>query len=462
MPIFNMRLKLPLAALLISVSLTTGCQNNIFQPANSTPPTMLEVPSVRLNYKYEADVPAPSSIDTNKAVSEERNAAVQSDFDANRQLELLDRTLLSADQKRILAVYHRISDMPDQDQMDVFRLDMYSSEGKLLRKLTPETMAAYFPETIVWSPDSGSLAFVAKTRAIQPNADSAVTPPADNANTTTNSQLEGNSNITGNTANSNNEPTRPSPTPAPPTGVLTFRTQQVYICNADGNGLKPLTQNEGIIYFYYAWSPDSTMLAALATTAREWKYSEITANSKGEMMVPSGRPRIIEKNGRERRLDDNQTPIWPVWSPDSTKVAAAFDVEIPDAQNPNKKRRDTQIRIYDTMGTNPTQAAILLRNQLLISSLAYDRQQQKLAQSASNENTESNVASDPEQPLSTLPDENTLVSYNPIVEIAWPSDDLLYLKTAYLKRMPNVADNVTSFARWHRLVFLPQLAAAPK
>ena len=46
------------------------------------------------------------------------------------------------------------------------------------------------------------------------------------------------------------------------------------------------------------------MLAALATTAREWKYQEITADSKGEMMVPVGRLRIIEKNGRERRLDD--------------------------------------------------------------------------------------------------------------------------------------------------------------
>ena len=456
-----MRLKLPLAALMFSVSLTSGCQNNIFQPANTAPPAMRDVPSVRLNYKYEPDVPAPS-IEANKTVSNERNAAVQADFDSNRQLELLDRTIVSPDQKRILAVYHRISDIPDQDQMDVFRLDMYSSEGRLLKKLTSETMAAYFPETIVWSPDSGSLAFVAKTRAVQTDGDSIATAPANNANAAANIQLEGNSDMTGNTANSNSAPIRSSPTPASPTGILTFRTQQIYFCNADGNGLKALTQNEGLIYFYYTWSPDSSMLATLATTAREWKYAEITANSKVEMMVPSGRPRIVEKNGRERRLDDNQTQIWPVWAPDSTKVAVAYDVEIPDAQNPNNKRRDTQIRIYDTMGTNPTQAAILLRNQLLLSSLAYDRQQQKLAQSGSNENADANLSTEPEQPLSTLPDENSLVSYNPIVEIAWPSEDLLYLKTAYLKRMPNVADNVTSFARWHRLVFVPQVAASPK
>ena len=58
-----------------------------------------------------------------------------------------------------------------------------------------------------------------------------------------------------------------------------------------------------------------------------------------------------------------------------------------------------------------------------------------------------------------LPDEKQLVSYNPIVEIAWTQPDLLYLKTAYVKRLKNEADNVTSFARWHRLVLTPQAAA---
>jgi hypothetical protein len=168
------------------------------------------------------------------------------------------------------------------------------------------------------------------------------------------------------------------------------------------------------------------------------------AESKKELMVPVGRPRIIEKNGRERRLDDGVTSVHPVWSPDSLKVAAAFD---------------TQIRIYDAGGTTPTQAAIPLRNQLLISSQAYDRNLQRQSLE-SNANTEgeslANNAATPEQPLSMLPDEKQLVSYNPIVEIAWTAEDLLYLKTAYVKRMKNEADNVTSFARWHRLVLSAQ------
>ena len=171
---------------------------------------------------------------------------------------------------------------------------------------------------------------------------------------------------------------------------------------------------------------------------------DITAGTKGEMMIPQGRPRVIEKNGRERRLDDNMTAVRPVWSPDSAKIAAAFG---------------NQIRLYDANGTNPTQAAIPLRNQLLISSQAYDRDQQRQMQPTNTDPNSNAGAASPtpaDQPLSTLPDEKLLVSFNPIVELAWTVEDLLYLKTAYIKRMKNESDNVTSFARWHRLVLTAQ------
>jgi hypothetical protein len=240
------------------------------------------------------------------------------------------------------------------------------------------------------------------------------------------------------------EPSQTNPTPPPPTGILTLRTEQIYVCSSEGSDTKPLTLNEGLIYFYYAWSPDSTMLVALSATSREWRYLEVIAGSKGEVMMPQGRPRVIEKNGRERRLDDNLTSVRPVWSPDSSKVAAAFN---------------NQIRIYDATGTNPTQAAIPLRNQLLISSQAYDRQQQKTLQAANDVGNSNSVSTpDPasDQALSTLPDEKLLVSYNPIVVLSWTSDDLLYLETAYLKQMRNELENVRSFSRWHRVILSVQ------
>ena len=362
--------------------------------------------------------------------SEETNAEVQTDFDKNRPVdELLERTITSPDKKTVLAVYRNIA-----DAMAEYRLDMYSPDGKLQKKLTSDTMAVHFPDTIVWSPDSTSFAFVAMIRTSQIDSTGMSAPSPITEST---ALTRGNSNTLGDEIEPESGKTAgPSePTPAAPTGILTFRTEQIYICGADGSGLKPITVNEGLIYFYYAWSPDSSMLVALATTVREWKYAEIFAATKSEMMVPVGRLRIIEKNGRERRLDDNLTAVHPVWSPDSSKVVAAFE---------------TQVRIYDAIGTNPTQAAIPLRNQLLISSQTYDRDQQRQAQISNSEtNVSANVA--PDQPLSTLPDEKLLVSYNPIVELLWSEENLIYLKTAYVKRMKNEADNVTSFARWHRL-----------
>ncbi|MFM9903140.1 MAG: hypothetical protein ACKVQJ_01050 [Pyrinomonadaceae bacterium] len=427
-------------ALLGGVLLVSSCQNSIFQPPQAAVSALRDVAAVRLNFRYEGDVPAPT-LDAAKISADERNAGVQSDFDSNRPEELLDRTLTSPDKKRVVAIYHRLTDVQAE-----FRLDMYTAEGKLLKKLTSDAMAVHFPDTIVWSPDSGTLAFVAMLRAAQPNipaASPAASPGPANTATNTQTPVPGSTNSAdvSNVDVPTSTPTPASaPTPAAPTGILTFRSEQIYICGAEGGGVKPITENEGLIYFYYAWSPDSTMLAALATTSREWKYMDILAGSKGETMIPQGRPRIIEKNGRERRLDDNMTAVRPVWSPDSAKVAAAFG---------------NQIRLYDANGTAPTQAAIPLRNQLLISSQAYDREQQRQSQGANADP----ISNPPADSLSTLPDEKLLVSFNPIVELAWTADDLLYLKTAYIRRMRNEADSVMSFARWHRIILTTQAVA---
>ena len=217
---------------------------------------------------------------------------------------------------------------------------------------------------------------------------------------------------------------------------MTFRTEQLYICNSDGEGTKPITQNEGFIYFYYVWSPDSSMLAALALHSREWAELNRRADTYGTLFVPQGRPRIVEKTGRERRIDDALTSVQPVWSPDSTKVAVAYD---------------TQIRIYDALGNNPTQAGIPLRNNLLISSQAYDEAQANALNADANQQP-ANTNSAP----STLPDPSKLVSFNPIVQLNWTAPELLYFETAYIRRMKNEADNATSFVRWHRLVLTPQ------
>lgn len=430
-----------------------GCQSNAPVQTGAVPSSMRDVTAVRLNFRYEADVPPPDLM-VSAGPDAERNSAVQADFDQNRPQALLDMTFSSPDKKRVLAVYHKPTDIQSE-----YRLDMYSSEGKALGNTTSESMAVHFPDSITWSPDSTTVAFVAMARVIQGTSDAGIqsAPPAPASETQSDPEVVANTDPIGNTAAVDGETNAAeaqgkalTEIPAP---ILTFRTEQLYTANSDGGALKVITQNEGLIYFYYVWSPDSSMLAALASTAREWQFLQYQADSKGEAFIPQGRLRLLEKTGRERRLDDTLTTVRPVWSPDSAKVASGYD---------------TQIRIFDAIRDNPTQAAIPLRNHLLLSSQVFDREQaSKLevdanviskANSSTNTNNEpsSSPAANTSFPASTLPDAANLVSFNPVVTLEWTADDMLYFRTAFVQRMKNEADSVTSFARWHRLILTPQ------
>ena len=425
----------------VGLLIFSGCQRSGFQsPANNAPMTLRDVPALRLNFRFETDVPAPTV--NQPAQTEERSVAVQADFDQNRTQEILDKTLTAPDKQRVLAIYH----LP-QDEQSEFRLDMYSADGKLIRKITYDGMAVHFPDTIVWSPDSSTVAFVAMIRGRQANAAASPTPPTGENQANTNSQTEQNTNAentnadaNANIENSNAAAPQQTPVAEAAKPVLTFSTEQIYICTRDGADIKPITQNEGLIYFYFGWSPDSTALAAMAATFQEWKYLEYQANAKGEQFAPQGRPRLVEKTGRERRLDDNLTFVRPIWSPDSAKVAVAFD---------------KQVRIYDAIGNQPTQAAIPLRNQLLISSKTFDENLQRQEQGAENTNAPTNAI----QETATLPDESSLVSFNPIISLEWTADEMLYAQTGYIKQMKNETDSARSYLRWHRLIFSPQANA---
>lgn len=427
--------RLIFAAILLSAF---GCQKSIFEGPTVAPASLRDVAALRLNFRFESDVPAPPDTIGQNPQSEERNAAVQADFDQNRQQELLDKTILSPDKQRVLAIYHAPSDQPAE-----FRLDMYSPDGKLIKKITYNGMAVHFPDTIVWSPDSKSLAFVGMIRAGLPGGQPLPTP-ADNANANANTQAAPSpapdANVNANTAT---EATPAEPAPQQPQGeqpqpVLTLGTEQIYICNSDGGDLKLVTQNQRLIYFYFVWSPDSSMLAALAATPNEWRLLEYQAREiRKEIFVPFGRLRLVEKTGRERLLDDNLTKVRPVWSPDSAKVAIAFE---------------TQIRVYDAIGNQPTQAAIPLENQLRISSKAYDEELLRKEQGG-----DANAAPAPVNAnVSTLPDPSSLVSYSPFVELRWTEPEMLYAQTGYVRLFRNEAENVRSYMRWHRLVFSPQ------
>lgn len=433
----------------LAVVLPAGCRQ-----AGVTPPgqagSLRGVPAQRLSYSFEADAIPPVEPDA-PAPGEDRVAAVQADFDQNRPEELLDRTVPSPDKQRILAIYHRAGDKPTE-----FRLDMYGADGKLVNHISPDAMAISIPDAIRWSPDGSTAAFVgvAREQAQTLPATDAPTPPepeaqtqpanpdanAAAANTNANTEANGNANVNA------NAPVQPVQTSAP---VKLFSNEQIYTCSKDGVELKYISQNDTLIYFYLLWSPDSTMLATLACTPYEWQRGEMYAKSKAEEFRPFGRPRLIEKIGRERLLDDNLTLVYPAWSPDSSKVAYSFDKDV---------------KIYDCVGEMPTYAAIPLRVPLLTASQRYDqtlREQEK----GGNSNAPAGAPAanpTPNQGVQVMPNEADLVSFNPIVELRWPDERTIYLKTGYIKEMLDSRYSSYSYMRWHKIALSAQAAHAAR
>lgn len=409
-------------SVMTAIIFLNGCQ----QVQDLSKPTVVSsslrnVPAQRLGYRFEADVVAPPEVEAQQAPQIEKLTAIQADFDQNRPQDALEKTIVSPDKQRVLAVYQTLS-----DEKGDFRLDLYETSGRLIRKVTPDGLALRFPDSAVWSPNSANFAFAGARRlnsaANQEIVQEAPRPP----------ELDG----TDSSPDPNAAPTAsPSPESSPAT-IQTFRTEQVYLTNRDGGELKPLTQTEGLIYFYLNWSPDGAMLGALACRENEWQILQARAAQAGEVFRPLGRPRLLEKNGRERRLDDGLSGVYPVWSPDSSKIATAFD---------------KQVRIYDAVGTAPTAASIPLQVPLLIASKVCE---DKIAAQQSCVNptqAELNINN-------AEIDSSKLATFLPVIALRWMEDKTLYMQTGFVKD-PIQGEPVRSFMRWHRLNLSPQAAA---
>lgn len=358
------------------------------------PRVLRDVPSQRLAYQFNPDVILPDEIKNKEADS--NIEAIQLDFDSRRKDDALVRTVRSPDGHRALVLYNA-GDEPSQ----AFRIDLYSADGNFLRNLIPPDLSCVFPEAVAWSPDGNSITFIAH-KNIKPTpsptpVDASPLEPLDAA---------------------------PLPTVAPAFApVQAFNTEQIYICNRDGYDLQPLSSREGLIYFYSSWAPDSHAIVALACRESEWDARE------REFKLPNGRPRLISVDGTERLLDDAMTEAVPVWSPDSSKVATAFE---------------TDVKIYDAATTKPTQALIRLREPLIAASR---RHEEKNSEQNTNGSSQNSNASAP----AAIP-----ASFNPIIRLEWATPENLYFQTAYVRLIPN--DPITTFQRWHQLVLSAQAA----
>lgn len=389
------------------LALLTACRSD-GESQRVRPRQLRDVPAQRLAFTFTADVDPPPGVNAEEA---KKIPAIQQDFDERRKDEalVLLRTVTSPDGQRALALYST-----QDESSTTFHLDLYSADGQFLRVLTPPDLAVVFQDSVVWSADSGRIAFVGRRAQAQP------TP------TPTPAEVEPVLPVP-------SESPLPSPSVMPSFApVATFSTEQIYLCTRDGYDLAPLTTREGLIYFALAWAPDSYALAALACKESEWNARE------REYKAPAGRPRVISIDGQERLLDDELAEAPPVWSPDSSKVATAFGVDI---------------GIYDAAGKAPTQARITLRERLLTASATFD--EKSITKKPSDSPGKANAVPT-SSPPTTL---DVPASFNPIVRIEWPTPEKLLIETAYVSFRSEL---IKTYSRWHSLTLSPQAVVLGK
>ncbi len=419
-----------------------GCRQ-VGESVGVRPRSLRDVPAERLAFRFEPDLNSdvlPASF-KDEPETEELLAPIKVDFETRRAEERLVRTVLSPDSQRALALYET-SETPEGD----FRLDLYSSDGMFIRNVMPLDMSGAFVPSVAWSPDGRQIAFIAVKNSaattqptpldpLTPTGGAGILPPG----------------TTGDPA----APPLTMPTVAPLIApVPTFSTEQIYVGDRDGLGLRPLTTREGLIYFQFAWAPDAHAIAALACKESEWNARRV------ESKAPAGRPRLIKLDGRERLLSDQLAETAPAWSPDASKVAAGFE---------------TDIAIFDALGDTPTAANIPLREPLLTASIVYDaglpqEQQKTSAEGAAGAKGGDNRSRDSSNsgggkksvPLSAAqsptPQQNTVasLSFNPVVRLEWVQPETLLVQTAFLRIYKD--EPVKNYSRWHVLHFSPQAA----
>jgi hypothetical protein len=403
-------------ALLIAayvVAPLTGCKQISEKMGMSvTPRELRDVPAARLAFRLESDVSPDVLPETVKNEGpEEPLASVRAQFESSRKDEALLRTVVSPDGGRALALYAPNDPTFPQDE---FLIDLYNAQGQFLRNVLPQGLSGVFMSSVDWSPDGQWVVFAGR-RTTKPQPSVTPTPEAAPLPEVTDP----------------NAPPTPAPTVAPNIApVATYRTEQLYICDGYGSNLRPLTNREGLIYFHAAWAPDGHAVAALAC-----KEDELAARINANKQI-AGRPRLIDREGKERLLSDQLMDALPVWSPDGAKVATAAE---------------TDVSIFDAAGEHPTGAILPLRDPLMTSSADYDAKHLRQPQTTNAGANKGQASAPPPAPSGGTP-----LSLNPVIRLEWVTPETLLVETGYVRIFQSESEPTRRYLRWHVLRLSPQ------
>jgi hypothetical protein len=210
----------------------------------------------------------------------------------------------SPDGTSIVLVSNRNNMDTQNNNSEVF---IYNLQSQSLKQLTDRRIGDIYDSYTIWSPDGGSVAFVAselegpdliqgpaKIHIMSVDADVADV----NASTTIDPQMDQISSLAW----------------SPDGQKIAFESEsdgdaEIFVVNVDGTGLQQLTNNEGFLDAYPQWSPDGSQIAF---------HSDRDGNTEIYVITIDG---LVET----RITDDPGSDSAAVWSPDGQWLAFSSD-----------------------------------------------------------------------------------------------------------------------------------------
>jgi len=156
-----------------------------------------------------------------------------------------------------------------------------------------------------------------------------------------------------------------------------FKSLNVWVMNADGSGLRPITSDPKRTFYDVTWSPDGHKLAATCALADISKKGEVSYSGANVCIVNADGSGVVPVT----RLMNNHTVIENiVWSPDGQKIAFLSNRLLDGSEDEEPLNVFTRnIWIMDPDGSHALPLTQFTGDHLRMTSLAWSQDSRTLA-----------------------------------------------------------------------------------